>query len=130
VSLLLDTHAFVWWMTAPNRLPQRVHDRIFGNAEVAFLSAVTGYEIEYKAQRGLGMPNLGPDLASLANVVGFSWLPVEVEDALDAARLSGPHRDPWDRMIAAQARRRDLELITADSAIHAVAPSWGLKVLW
>jgi PIN domain nuclease of toxin-antitoxin system len=130
VSLLLDSHAFIWWMTAPERLSPVAFTRIGGNTEVAYLSAATAYEIEFKSARNPRMPSIGPDLPSLARVAGFSWLSIEAEDAAEAARLAGPHRDPWDRILAAQAKRRNFELITADAAIHAAAPGWGVRLLW
>ena len=116
-------------MFEPQRLSHNAFVRIADRGEEVFLSAVSAYEVEYKRLRGQ-MPKLAVDFTELALPFDFIWLPVEPEDAIEAARLDSGHRDPWDRILAAQARRRNLELVTADAAIHAAKDEWAVRLVW
>jgi PIN domain nuclease of toxin-antitoxin system len=74
------------------------------------------------ACRGI-MPRIVP-------MLGFEWLDIEPADAFDAARLNGQHRDPWDRIIATQAERRRLDLITADGPLISACLDWRVQTVW
>lgn len=130
MSALLDTHALVWWMAVPERLTHRVHDRIKDEGSRLFVSAASVYEIEYKRERDQLLYRLPTDLPRIVAMLGFRWLSIDADDAFEAAKLGGQHRDPWDRIIAAQARRRRFDLITADEALIRVSLEWRVSTFW
>jgi len=130
MSFLLDTHALVWWMAVPERLSQRAHDRIKDKSARLFVSAASVYEIEYKRGRDELLYRLPRDLPRIVPMLGFRWLSIDANDALEAAELGDQHRDPWDRIIAAQARRRDFDLITADQTLTHACLDWRASTFW
>lgn len=120
--LLLDTHTLLWWDAGV--LDKAVIKRIQGAAEV-YVSAATLWEIAIK--RGLGKLVVDRELVALIDDNGFVALPIDVPhvDALSA--LPPHHRDPFDRMLVAQARAEGLTLVTKDPALalYDVATVWG-----
>jgi PIN domain nuclease of toxin-antitoxin system len=130
MSSLLDTHALVWWMAVPERLSKRAHDRIKDKGARLFVSAASVYEIEYKRERDELLYRLPRDLPNIVPMLGFGWLSIDADDASEAARLGDQHRDPWDRIIAAQARRRNFDLITADEALTRACLEWQASTVW
>lgn len=130
MSALLDTHVLVWALVAPERLSRRVQDRIRDRSDGLFVSAASLYEIEYKRERDQSLYRLPRDLPALADTVGFEWLDIEPGDAFQAAKLSDDHRDPWDRIIATQAGRRDVELITTDAVLTQACVTWRVQTFW
>jgi len=113
VRLLLDTHTLLWW--DDDRLPRRVTTAI-QNADVVFVSAVTAWEIAIKSSLGKLVAR-----ATVEDVLadyGFSSLSVSVGHA-DAVRSLAPHhRDPFDRLLIAQAQAEDLAIVTRDPAFR------------
>ncbi len=95
-----------------------------------FASAASLYEIEYKRGRDGFLRRLPRDLPRVVRALGFEWLDIDPGDASDAARLSGDHRDPWDRIIATQAGRRELSLITTDAALTRACIGWRIETFW
>lgn len=128
MSLLLDTHAFLWWVSGNHRLPGAVVAAIEAEPDVV-VSAVTGYEITLK--HGLGrLPGadlLARDVAGVVALSGFRALALDLHHAEAAGRLPLVHRDPFDRMLAAQALVEGLVLVSADFALEAlgVERRWG-----
>jgi len=127
VRLLLDTHAVVWWVFGNRRLSASARTAIERTAEV-FVSAVSAYEIARKHAAGRW-----PDAAAIAHDVAgvllaedFVALPVTLAHAEAAGRLPPRHRDPFDRLLAAQALREGLTLVSADPAFDA----YGVPRLW
>lgn len=127
-SFLLDTHAFIWLRTRPDLLGVEALRTIEDRGSVLNLSAVSGYEMSYKYGRGhLGIA--GPILADLASALdrtAVARLAVSMEDAVRAGELPDVHRDPFDRLLAAQALARGLTLISKDSAFDRL----GVPRLW
>lgn len=114
--LLLDTHVLLWWATDDSRVSRAVGERIASASEV-FLSAASAWEIGIKARLGkLRAPSDTELPAELARR-GVVPLSITMEHALAAAALPPLHRDPFDRMIVAQARLEGLTLVTADPAL-------------
>lgn len=109
--LLLDSNVFLWWSGRRSELSPSIVDAIIG-ADEAFLSIVTPWELELKKASGkLVFPaRLWEQIAEH----GLSLLAIELPDTLAAARLPMRHRDPFDRMIIAQALRRGLTIVTRD----------------
>lgn len=121
---LADTHALLWWLADDRRLSEGARELIAaGEVPVAF-SAASIWEAEIKAASGkLVVPD---DLLEALGTDGFVELPIAARHARAAARLPPLHRDPFDRMIVAQARLEGLVIITADSKIA----DYGAEVLW
>ncbi len=113
--LLLDSNALLWW-TGLNygRLAEPAMTLI-AEADRIFVSVATVWELETK--RKAGKLDFAPDAWARVEAIGIDWLPVELADAIEAGRLPLIHRDPFDRMIVAQALRRRLTLVTADSTL-------------
>jgi PIN domain nuclease of toxin-antitoxin system len=115
VSLLLDTHIALWGITADASLGGEFLDRLRHDPDI-FLSPVTLWEITIKQKAGkLGGP---PDLAERVRDMGFRELPVAPAHAIAAGRLPVHHRDPFDRMLVAQAMVEGLTLVTRDTDIR------------
>jgi PIN domain nuclease of toxin-antitoxin system len=115
VSLLLDTHIVLWGITADPTLSDEFLDRLRSDPDI-FLSPVSLWEITIKqAARKLGGPS---DLAERVRDMGFRELPVTHAHAMVAGRLPVHHRDPFDRMLVAQATVEDFTLVTRDADIQ------------
>lgn len=115
MSLLLDTHVALWGLAATPELADDILDRLRHDPDI-FLSSVTLWEITIKQNAGkLGGP---PDLAERVRDMGFRHLPVTHDHAIAAGRLPGHHRDPFDRMLIAQATVEGLTLATRDADIR------------
>ncbi len=111
MSLLLDTQVVLWWLTDDQQLPDEIKDRLDREPD-ARVSAVTIWEIAIK--QALGKVTAPADLAERVRDSGFRELPIRYDHAMAAGRLPLIHRDPFDRMLVAQARCEDLTLVTRD----------------
>ena len=109
--LLLDTHVFLWWKLDDPRLGAPARDLI-ATADLVFVSAASAWEAAIKA--GLGKLALAADFASGVAESGFGRLPIGFEHAAETRQLPYHHRDPFDRMLMAQARVERLTLVTHD----------------
>ena len=112
MTLLLDTHVLLWWLAGDDRLTPTMHDAIAEPTTPVVVSAASAWEMAMKA--GLGKLTLPGDLAQELGRQGFDELPVTVEDGVAAGALPRHHADPFDRMLIAQAARRQFVLVTAD----------------
>jgi PIN domain nuclease of toxin-antitoxin system len=111
VSLLLDTHIVLWWLADDPQLADEIKDRLDHEPDVR-VSAATVWEIAIK--QALGKITGPPDLPERVRDSGFRQLPIGFAHAMAAGRLPMIHRDPFDRMLVAQARCEDLTLVTKD----------------
>jgi PIN domain nuclease of toxin-antitoxin system len=127
--LLLDTHALLWWVFADPKLSRRARAAIEDDARnQVFISAASAWEIATKYRIGK-LPNaaaVANDVAGTLADEGFSELPVSVRHAQRAGGLVGDHRDPFDRMLIAQAILDDLTLVSNERAFDA----YGVHRLW
>ncbi len=118
-AFLFDTHALIWWWNDNPLLPQTVRRRLTDPYAVLYVSAASAWEVATKVR--LGKWADAEEAAELFEVLcdrnGFELLPVSVTHGLLAGSLPGEHRDPFDRMIAAQAIHDDLVVITRDPAL-------------
>ena len=123
MKLLLDTHALLWWLADDARLAEPARAEIAHAANTVCVSAASAWELAIKARLGeLSMPDdLGQQL--LAN--SFVPMPVEVRHALAVRLLPDHHRDPFDRLLVAQAKTEGLTIVTADQSI----PRYDVPVL-
>lgn len=125
---LLDTHAFLWWIVDDLRLSSRTRAIIQDPSNEIWFSAASAWEIAIKAQ--LGRISFEDDLVAFipqqvaAN--GFKNLPVHCEHALRVSRLPLLHRDPFDRILVAQALTERMPLLTDDQ----IVASYDVEVVW
>lgn len=113
--LLLDTHTFLWWNADDPALGPVARDAIMDNDNIVFVSAATAWEIATKRVSGkLEAPG---DIAGWIRGNGFTEISVDVEHAILSAELPRHHRDPFDRLLVAQACSEELTLVTSDPEI-------------
>ncbi|MCY3606428.1 MAG: type II toxin-antitoxin system VapC family toxin [Gammaproteobacteria bacterium] len=113
--LLLDTHAFIWWLSDVPQLSRLAHDGIADPRNEVLVSAITGWEIAVK--RAKGRITAPDNLGTMVTERGFTHLPLTFQHAEQAGRLPMHHRDPFDRFLVAQAQTEDLVLVTRDERI-------------
>jgi PIN domain nuclease of toxin-antitoxin system len=128
VRLLLDTHALLWWLAEPERLSPVAHAAIADGNNQVLASAASGWEIATKARLGKlpAASELVDDLPHLLAAQGFELLPITLRHGLHAGGYAMPHRDPFDRLLAAQAELDRLTLVSLDPALQA----FPCRVLW
>ena len=115
MRLLLDTHAFLWWVSDWDQIVEPARMAIADPGNEVFVSAVSGWEISVKKAKGrLAAPD---NLTAVVKEKQFQHLPLTFEHAERAATLPPHHRDPFDRMLVAQARVEGLVLVTRDARI-------------
>ncbi|MFI5890850.1 type II toxin-antitoxin system VapC family toxin [Actinoplanes sp. NPDC051513] len=113
MSLLLDTHIVLWWLSDDPALAAELKDRLDHEPDV-YVSAATIWEVAIKQSIGKLKPD---DLPERVRDSGFRHLEITADHGIAAARLPLLHRDPFDRMLIAQAKTEDLTLVTRDAAI-------------
>lgn len=128
--ILLDTHALVWRLLAPGQLSQRARRFISDGGNRLWVSAASAYEIEYKRDRDASLRRFPNNIPGTIPMFGFEWLEIDASDLVHAARFDNAHRDPWDRIIAAQAQRRGLLLLTSDGDLTKACQAWRVATLW
>ena len=118
VRLLLDTHALLWWLTDDPKLPAHVGSRIDDPTNDIAISPVSAYELRFNALKGLlpGGDLAAAEIAQVADVASFTILPLTLDHAILAGGLPLPHRDPFDRFLAAQALLGDDTILSVDAA--------------
>jgi len=128
VKLLLDTHAFIWWDSSPEKLPQTVLEHLEAPTHVILLSLVSVWEMQIKIQlRKLRLAQtLEHMVKSQSENNGISILPIGLEHILTLERLLPHHRDPFDRLLISQAMTEEATLVTRDDAFAA----YGIDLLW
>lgn len=125
---LLDTHTFLWWTTDDPQLSPRGREIIGDASNQLFLSTASGWEMAIKARLGkLHLPN---DLESFVTgqlvINSIESVPVQMSHALHTYALPDYHRDPFDRLLVAQARLENLPILTADPQIS----RYSVEVIW
>lgn len=115
MRLLLDTHTLLWALSDPDRLTPSTREKLSARRNQVFASAVCAWEMEIK--RGLGKLTTPDDLAGELRTTGFEELPVRVAHVHALRGLPPHHRDPFDRLLVAQALVEDLVVVTSDSII-------------
>ncbi len=128
MRLLLDTHAFLWWLAGSERLSQQARQAIANEANDVLVSAASAWEIATKHRLGKlrNAEIVALDIAGAISGQGFEELAITVDDAGRAGELPGPHRDPFDRMLISQALARNLVLIS----IETLFDQYGVRRLW
>jgi PIN domain nuclease of toxin-antitoxin system len=125
VKLLLDSHAYLWWLADDQRLGAKAKKAITDPANAVLVSAATIWEIAIKA--ALGRLDLhGADVVAEIAINRFVELPITAAHAAAAAALPRHHDDPFDRMLIAQAQLEHLRCVTRDPAFSA----YRVPTLW
>lgn len=116
-TLLLDTHVVLWWLSDDERLTPQGREAVSA-ADVVCVSAATTWEVTIKAAIGKLEMDLAehPTFPAACLAQGFVLVPVEHQDAWSVGGLPPARTDPFDRLIAATARRRGWTVVTADRA--------------
>lgn len=123
MNLLLDSHALLWALHAPDRMRAEAVAVIRDTRRAVYFSAASAWELEIKAAKGkLVLP---PDWLRAAEITGFLQIPVTAAAGQASARLPWHHADPFDRVLIAQALERGLQIATRDP----VFSSYGVPVL-
>ena len=128
MNLLLDTHAFLWFMEGNERISQRARAKIEAADGVRASSVASAWEMAIKSSLGkldLAKP-LGELLPPLLADAGIELLPIEIPDLARVATLPFHHRDPFDRLLAAQALERGFTIVSVDEAFDA----YGVARVW
>jgi len=113
LRLLLDTHALLWWATDSSALPAKVRKALSIDDTEVIVSAVTAWEIATKVRIGkLIWPAECGSVTRYVRSQNFKTMSISIEHAEHAAQLSIDHRDPFDRMLIAQAVLEDLWLVS------------------
>lgn len=128
MQLLLDTHALLWWLSGDDALSAAARTAIADEDNGILISAASTWEIATKHRIGK-LPGIAAMIADLDRVVadqGFIGLPINLRHGQVAGTLPGPHRDPFDRMLIAQAMLENLVLVSNEQAFDA----YGVARLW
>ena len=128
MQLLLDTHAVLWWSTDDGALSARARREIENWRSGILVSAASAWEIATKFRLGRlpGAAELVADFGGFLDRQNFHPLPVTGDHGIRAGSLPGPHRDPFDRMLIAQAQAENLAIVSNDT----VFDRYGVRRVW
>lgn len=121
--ILLDTHVLLWWLSDDPRLGSEARGLVGDAANSIHVSAASTWEIAIK--QGAGKVTAPDDLDGIVDREGFEKLPISLYHGQQAGRLPLLHRDPFDRMLIAQAQAEGLDILTADEQI----PRYGVHTI-
>ncbi|MCF6199441.1 MAG: type II toxin-antitoxin system VapC family toxin [Hyphomicrobiaceae bacterium] len=116
MKIILDTHTLVWWLRNDPKLSDKARSGIADSKTQVFVSAVTAWEMATKARLGKWREAepLVSDFAAILKANMFTELPVTITHSLLAGGFTAKHRDPFDRMLAAQSQIEGFPLVTSD----------------
>jgi PIN domain nuclease of toxin-antitoxin system len=128
VKVLLDTCTLIWATLSPSSLSREARETIADEANTILVSAVSAWEIATKVRLGKlpGAEKLERDYLDVIEDAGYTPLAIDTESALRAGRLVADHKDPFDRMIAAQAQRLDIPVLSPDPLLD----QFGVRRIW
>jgi PIN domain nuclease of toxin-antitoxin system len=127
VKVLVDTHALHWWLTGPEKLTRRSRAVISNRSNEIVVSAAIAWEMAIKVNLGkLNARSIVMNFSRILEEQGFSDEPVTLDHAVSAGLLPLHHRDPFDRMLVAQAQSLNAAIVSADSVLD----SYGVKRIW
>ncbi|HKN44315.1 MAG TPA: type II toxin-antitoxin system VapC family toxin [Propionibacteriaceae bacterium] len=118
VTHLVDTHILLWLFSEPSRIPESVRDALADRTNPLLVSSASVLEVATKVRLGkLDAPGLVQTLPARLSALGATSLPITVDHALLAGSISWAHRDPFDRLLVAQATLEDATFVTVDKTI-------------
>lgn len=128
MKVLLDTCTLIWATLSPSSLSREARETIADEANTILVSAVSAWEIATKVRLGKlpGAEKLERDYLDVIEDAGYTLLAIDTESALRAGRLVADHKDPFDRMIAAQAQRLDIPVLSPDPLLD----QFGVRRIW
>ena len=128
MRVLLDTHAFIWWIADDPKLPEAARQVISEGANTVFVSAATAWEITTKYRLGKlpGAALIAADVSRRIAAAGFAELAVTVYHAQTAGSLPGEHKDPFDRLLIAHALLEGIGLVSNERSFD----SFGVARIW
>jgi PIN domain nuclease of toxin-antitoxin system len=128
VRLLLDTHALLWWYSDDPALPKSCRKLIAKPDSSVFVSAASAWEISTKFRLGRlsSASELVQDFGGYLNQENFLSLPVSCDHGIRAGMLPGPHQDPFDRMLIAQAEIEKLFIVSNER----IFDQYGVRRIW
>jgi PIN domain nuclease of toxin-antitoxin system len=128
VKALLDTHTLLWWLSDDPALTAVARDVVAETKNGIFVSAASAWEIATKVRLGK-LPtaaDLAADFIGWLDREGFHALPVSAEHAIRAGLLPGAHKDPFDRMLIAQAQAENMPIVSKEK----VFDHYGVRRIW
>jgi PIN domain nuclease of toxin-antitoxin system len=128
VKVLLDTCTVVWATMSPSALSHKARRTLANENNVILVSAASAWEIATKVRLGKlpSAENLEQDYLAVMELAGYTLLAIDTESALRAGRLTAEHKDPFDRMIAAQALALDVAVLSPDPQFD----QFGVRRIW
>jgi PIN domain nuclease of toxin-antitoxin system len=128
MKYLLDTHTLLWWLDGDKQLSNDAREIISDPENDIYVSAASAWEIATKYAKGRlpNAPLILPDFAGVTEQEGFIELTINSAHMVRSAMLPGDHRDPFDRILAAQAIIENMALLSIDEKI----PSLGVLTRW
>jgi PIN domain nuclease of toxin-antitoxin system len=128
MKVLLDTCALIWATLSPAALSPQAREAIADEGNVILVSAASAWEIATKVRLGRlpGAEKLEQDYLAVMDEAGYTLLPIDTASALRAGRLTAQHKDPFDRMIAAQALALDVPVLSSDLQLD----QFGVRRIW
>jgi PIN domain nuclease of toxin-antitoxin system len=128
VRLLLDTHTLIWWLNGDSSLPASARKFVAAENNEIFVSAVSAWEIATKFRLGRleAAADLATDFAGYLSQQRFESLSITTEHGIRAGSLPGSHKDPFDRMLIAQAQIESLVLVSNDAQLD----GYGVRRIW
>jgi PIN domain nuclease of toxin-antitoxin system len=128
MRVLLDTHALLWWLAGDRHLTLKAKRAIADEANEIFVSAASAWEVATKVRIGK-LPHAGPlavDFAREVRQQQFTALPISLEHAQVAGSMVSTHRDPFDRMLIAQALEEKMAIVSNESLFD----TFGVQRIW
>jgi len=128
VRILLDTHALLWWLDGDRRMSRKARQMVGSDETTVLVSAASAWEITTKYRLGKlpGAADVAADVMACLLDQNFTPLDITLSHAQRAGLLPGPHRDPFDRMLIAQAQSEDIPLVSIES----VFDRYGVRRIW
>ncbi len=128
MNLLLDTHAFLWWLAGDRQMSAAAKAAVAEPANMIFVSAVSAWEIATKFRHGKlpGAQAVAADIAAAIASQGFVELPITVPHGQSAGGLAPPHKDPFDRMLIAQSLLERMPLVSIERDFD----RYGVQRIW
>jgi PIN domain nuclease of toxin-antitoxin system len=127
VNLLVDSHALLWWFAASKRLSSPAGDALRASANRVYVSAAVVWELSIKENLGkVDATALLSDVQRVLFARGFRKLAISMDHALRAGQLPMHHKDPFDRMLIAQAQAHNFAIVSAD----ALFDRYGVTRIW
>ena len=128
MRVLLDTHALLWWATNDPRLSKQARAVLSSLGTDVFVSAASAWEVTTKVRLGK-LPEaeaFAAEFSARIRQLGFKELPIQVEHGQRAGLLPGDHKDPFDRMLVAQAQAENMPIVSNERVFDV----WGVRRIW